>query len=163
MASELIVAAFPRRTEAGTVLDALRSMRKAPVLELENAVVVSKKRDGTVALHREEVLSSKRSSEDRVLLKSFARLLWGAGAEGAVDSQACGGMDEHFVRETVKMLKDNASAVLILARPGDAHDVDETIGVLALFRGKICRTTLTAETEAYLVRRAGVRGHPEDV
>ena len=159
MASELIVAAFPHRTEAGTVLDALRSMRKAPVLELENAVVVSRKPDGTVALHREEVLSSGRSGEDRVLLKSFARLLWGAGAEGAADARVCKGMDEHFVRETVKAMKDNGSAVLILARPGDVHDADETINVLALFRGKICRTTLTPEAEAFLLEKAGA-GEP---
>ena len=152
MACELIVAAFSGRTEAGTVLDALRSMRKAPVLELENAVVVIRKPDGTVALRREEVLSSERSGEDRVLLKSFARLLWGAGAEGAAEAQAGRGIDDYFVRETVRALEENASAVLILARPGGVHDADETLRALALFRGKICRTTLSPEAEAYLLR-----------
>jgi uncharacterized membrane protein len=152
MVSELIVIAFPHRSQARTVLDALRTMRKAPILALENAVVVIREPDGEVTLYREEAVSSGRPAQDTRLLKSFATVVWGPGAGRAADAQAGCGLDTCFIRETKRALEDSRSAVLALARPGGAHDADETLRALALFKGQICRTTVSPEAEAYLLR-----------
>jgi uncharacterized membrane protein len=131
-------------------------MRKAPVLELENAVVVIREPGGDLTLDREEALSSPRTREDTILLESFARMVWGPNAEEAADPQVGSGLDGYFIRETKRALKQNASAILILARPGGIHDADETQRALALFRGRICRTTLSPQAEAYLLAEAEI-------
>lgn len=163
MSSELIIIAFPRRTEARTVLDAMRTMRKAPILELENAVVAIREPGEEFTIDREEALSSLPPRENTILLESFAKMVWSPGPEGAADAQAGSGLlDGYFVRETKRALEQNASFILILAHPGGVHDADETLRALSLFRGKICRTTLSPEAAACLLRSAGVGEHRDN-
>lgn len=158
MNSDLIVITFDDEDEAVKVLDAMQSMRKEPLLKLEQAVVVTKDQAGKVRLRQTRDLAAGGTVAGESVLSLLAGLIfgrsfgivWGIDVGKAVRDLTGYGFDENFLTAVDKTMENNSSAIMFLVRRDSTSDPNEVLKVLTLFRGKIHQTTLSPQTEAYL-------------
>jgi uncharacterized membrane protein len=153
MSSELIVMTFRRQHRAETVLEAIRSMRKSPILCLDSVVVAIKDSTGEITLRPAREPAVAGDDRDRKILLDLVGLMLCAPAQDATDAIMDGGMDRRFISEIARSMKGESSALFVLAREDSVHDAGETRSALALFRGRIHQTSLPLEVEAYLQAR----------
>jgi uncharacterized membrane protein len=153
MSSELIVMTFRRQHRAETVLEAIRSMRKSPILCLGSVVVAIKDSTGEITLRPAQEPAATGEDSDTQMLLAFADPILRAPAQDAIDAIIDGGMDRRFISEIARSMEGESSALFVLAREDGAHDADETRSALALFRGRLHQTSLPSEVEAYLSER----------
>jgi uncharacterized membrane protein len=153
MSSELTVMTFRHRNEAETVFEAIRAMRKSPILCLDNVVVASKDRNGEITLRPGQEPAAAQEDRDAQILLTLADLILCAPAQDTMDALTDRGMDGRFVSEIASSMKGEPSALFVLAREDGVHDAGETRSALALFRGRIYQTSLSPEVEAYLSNR----------
>ena len=151
MRSDLILMIFERQGEAQRVYDAIQSMRKEPLLGLENAAVVTKDSAGTVSLYNRRLVPVHQEAASDDLLSLVADLVFGTPPEDVVRALSRAGMDDRFVPRVTWAMKEDSSALLILVRHDSVSDEHELLRTLALFKGVIYQTTLSPETEAALV------------
>jgi uncharacterized membrane protein len=150
MNSELIVMTFRRRHRAETVLEAIRSMRKSPILCLGSVVVAIKDSTGEITLRPAQEPAVAGDDRDTQVLLALADLMLCTPAKDAIDTTIDGGMDRRFISEVVTSMEGESSALFVLAREDSVHDAGETRSALALFRGRIHQTSLSPEVEAHL-------------
>lgn len=153
MNSELIVMTFPDPHKAGTVLAAVRAMRKSPILCLSSVVVANRERTGEITVRSDQQTDAAQVDKDTQLLLVLAELILRAPAPDAMDALTDRGMDGRFVSEIVRNLEGESSALFVLARENSVHDAGETHSTLALFRGRIHQTSLPSELETHLSGR----------
>ena len=150
MSSELIVMTFRHRNEAQMVLEAIRAMRKSPILCLGSVVLAIKDRTGEITLRPSQEPAVTQEERDTRILLALADLILSASAKDAIDAITDRGMDGRFMSEVATSLEDGTSALFVLARENSVHDAGETRSTLALFKGRIHQTSLPTEVEAYL-------------
>ena len=158
MNSDVIVMTFDDEDEAEKVLEAMQSMRKEPLLSLEQAVVVTRERGGKVKLRQTRDLTGGGTVAGESVLSLLAALIfgrslgtvWGVEVSQVVHSLTEMGFDEKFMDAVDRTMGDNTSAILVLVRRDSPSDPDEVLKVLTLFKGKIHQTTLSPSAEAYL-------------
>jgi uncharacterized membrane protein len=150
MSSELIVMTFQHRDEAQMVLEAIRAMRKSPILSLDSVVVATKDRKGEITVCPGQQSTSAQEDRDTRMLLALADLILCAPTKGAIDATADRGIDRQFVSEIARRMTGESSALFVLARENGIHDAGETRRTLALFKGRIHQTSLPSEVEAYL-------------
>ena len=160
--SELIVVAYPDEFRAAEVLAAVRRMQTEYLIDLEDAIVVTKDANGKVRLHQ---------SHDLVTTGAVGGAVWGAlvglffllPAVGAVVGAGIGalagslsdyGINDDFARQVSEQMYPGSSAIFILERHMTA---DKVIPVLSPFGGTVLRTSLPNEVEATL-RQALAQG-----
>ncbi|MFN2156908.1 MAG: hypothetical protein ACK2UA_12580 [Anaerolineae bacterium] len=153
MNSELVVMTFQHQNGAETVLEAVRSMRKSPILCLSSVVVAIKDSTGEITLRPAQEPTAAVEDRDTLTLLALADLILCTPAQDAIDAMADGGMDRRFSSEIARSMEGESSALFVLAREDSVHDADETRSALSLFRGRICQTGLPPQVEAYLSRR----------
>ena len=158
MSSELIVMTFHQRENAITVINAIKAMRKSPILNLESSVLVKKDENGEITFLRTEKSAVAQEDYDALVLLSLAKLILGTPPEGAIDMLIEKGVDRRFVKEIVGIMEDESSTLFFLTRENSVHDADELRRTLALFKGKIHQTSLLPEAEAYLLKGGGFNG-----
>jgi uncharacterized membrane protein len=163
MNSELMVMTFRHQNRAETVLEAIRAMRKSPVLCLESAVVATRDHKGKVTLRSSPEAAAAQEKRDTHMLLTLAELILGAPAQDAIDAITERGMDGRFVAEVARSMEDASSALLVLTREDSIHDAGETRRTLALFKGRIHQTSLPEEIEAYLLYDLGSSDARESV
>lgn len=151
MNSELIVMTFSHPDEAKTVLEAIRAMRKSPVLSLDSVVVAVKNRNGESTYRLVQQRADENEDRDARILLSLADLMLRAQPDDATETQMVSGMDSHFIMEIARIMEDESSALFFLARENSIHDADEMRRTLALFKGRIHQTSLSPEIEARLL------------
>ena len=150
MSSELLVMTFRHRNQAETVLNAIRAMRKSPILSLDSVVVATKDQKGKISLRpRPDQITAQENRDTRILL-SLADLILCAPAKAAIEAITDRGMDSRFVSEIARSMEDESSALFLLTRENSIQDAGETRSTLALFKGKIHQTSLPPEAEAFL-------------
>lgn len=158
MNSDLIVMTFDDEDEAVKVLDAMQSMRKEPLLNLEQAVVVTKEQVGKVRLRQTRGLATSGTVAGESVLSLLAGIIfgsslgvvWGIDVAKTVRALTGYGFDEEFLTAVDKTMGNNSSAIMFLVRRDSTSDPNEVLKVLTLFRGKIHQTTLSPQAEAYL-------------
>ena len=150
MSSELIVMTFRHRNAAQMVLEAIRAMRKSPILSLDSVVVATKDRKGEVTVRPGQQPAAAQQDRDTQILCTLVDLILCAPAKGAIDRITERGMDSRFVSEIAGSMKGESSALFVLTRENGIHDAGETRSTLALFKGRIHQTSLPSEVEAYL-------------
>ena len=150
MSSELIVMTFRHRNQAETVLNAIRAMRKSPILSLDSVVVVTKDRLGEITLVPGQPPATAQEHRDTQTLLILADLILCTPAKDAIDAMRDRGMDGRFVSEIARSMEDESSALFLLTRENSIQDAGETRSTLALFKGKIHQTSLPPGVEAYL-------------
>jgi uncharacterized membrane protein len=152
MSSELMVMTFRHRNGAETVLEAVRAMRKSPILCLDSVVVATKDAKGEITLRPGQELAAAQEDRDAQILLALADLILCAPAQDAIDAITDTGLDGRFVSEIASIMEDHSSALFVLARDNSVHDARETHSALALFKGRIHQTSLSPEVEAYLAK-----------
>jgi uncharacterized membrane protein len=168
MNSDLIVITFDDADEALKVSEAMQSMRKEPLLNLEQSIVVTRDRVGKIRLHQSRDLTANGSMANGDVLGLLAGLIfggpvgvvWGVDVSEARNELTQQGLDGKFVQIIETSVGNNTSAILFWVRRDSRSDRDEVLNVLALFKGKVHHTTVSLETERYLVQLLEERKPP---
>ena len=165
--SDLIAIAYDDEYKAEQVRLDLVKMQKEHLIELEDAAVVVKDKDGKVKLKQAVNLTAAGA-----VTGSFWGLLIGTlffsplaglalGAAGGALSGALSdiGVDDNFMKELGETLTPSTSALFVLVRKVTPDKVLEEI---APYGGKVLRTSLTKDEEAQLQEVLTNRGITPD-
>jgi uncharacterized membrane protein len=161
--SELIVVAYPDVHRAAEVMVTLRRLQAEYLVDLEDAVYVTKETDGKVKLHQALNLTTTGAVEGTfwgvliglLFLNPLLGGLLGAGAGALTGSVSDYGINDDFIRELGGRLAPNSSAIFILLRKITA---DRVVPELGKFGGHILQTSLSQEAESKL--QAALDGIP---
>jgi uncharacterized membrane protein len=176
--STLIAVSYPEEKRASEVLDTLRKLQSEYLIDLEDAVIVTKNADGKLRLHQSLNLTAAGAVDGAfwgfligliftLPFPFMAPVMWlgisaataGVGAAtGAVTGHFSDyGIDDQFVKQLSQSMQTNGSALFILAR---ASTPDKVLPELGKFGGTILRTSLSYDAEAQL-RKAMQVGDPQ--
>jgi uncharacterized membrane protein len=153
--SDLIVIAFDDEFRAEEVRLTMLKLQREYLIDLEDAVVAVKNRDGRVKLHQIHHLTATGA-----LGGGFWGLLIGAlflspilgAAVGAAAGAVSGalsdvGISDHFMKELASTLKAGSSALFVLVRKATP---DKVLDELRGFGGRVLQTSLSHEREEAL-------------
>ena len=161
--SDLIVVAFDDEATAFELRAALVKLQKEYLLEMEDAVVITKSADGKVALHQAVNMTAAGAVGGAfwgtlvglLFLNPLLGMAAGAGA-GALSGKFTDiGINDTFLKEVGGSLTNGGAAVAVLVRKMTG---DKVLEGLAEFRhkGRVLQTSLSNEQEEKL--RAFVGG-----
>lgn len=165
--SDLIALAFEDEHRAAEVLNTLHRLQAEHLIDLDDAVVVVKNREGRLKLHQTHDLSAAGAAGGAwwglLLGIIFSLPVLGPGALalpflGALAGAAGGaigghfsdiGIDDRFIREVSAKLQPGSSAIFILVWKAT---LDEVLPELGRFEGTILHTSLSKEADEKLVQ-----------
>jgi uncharacterized membrane protein len=163
--SDLIVVAFPGEDTADQVLNKLQALQKEHLIDLEDACVVVRDRNGKVHVKQAVNLVGLEAASGGafgafwgtliglLFLNPLAGLLtgaaFGAGAGALSGMLSDYGIDDDFIRSLGDTLEPGTSALFILVR---RVTLDKVLPELRPFGGKVIRTSLSTEQETHLRR-----------
>ena len=153
--STLVAVAFDDRATAEEVMGTLGRLQKEHVLELEDAVIVTRNSEGKVKLHQSNKLAAGGA---------VGGALWGGligliffvplfgMAIGAATGAAAGaltdvGVDDNFLKDLGAKLKPDGAAVIVLVRNSTP---DKVLPEIAQYGGEVIQTSLDNEAEERL-------------
>jgi uncharacterized membrane protein len=153
--SDLIAVAYPDRETAEKVRGTLGQLAVEPVIELDDAVVVTRDEKGKVKLHQ-AVRPAAAGAAHGALWGGVIGLLFlaplfgmaiGAAAGGASGALADFGISDPSMKELGKKLVPGSSAVIVLV-----HEVtpDKVLPRIEQFGGDVMQTSLDEESETRL-------------
>jgi uncharacterized membrane protein len=153
MNGTLIVITFDRADRAEKVFDALHAMRRRAIYSLDEALVVTRNRNGQVHLHHSQTLANTQRAHTLGVILGLVFEEEGneRGSQTDIRTElaACG-FDLHFLEIIGHEMQDESSAIFFLVRRTSVGDAHEIIKVLSLFHGRVSQTTVSPESEAYL-------------
>ncbi|GBO54175.1 hypothetical protein APA_2123 [Pseudanabaena sp. lw0831] len=153
--SSLIAVGFKDEFTADEVILELRKLQKEHLIDLEDAAIVIRNKDGKVKIKQTQELTAAGA-----LSGGFWGLLFGfiffnpllGWAVGAIAGGISGaltdiGIDDNFIREVGSTIEPSTSAIFVLVRRATP---DKVLEDLSRFEGKVLRTSLSNEDEAKL-------------
>jgi len=155
--SDLIVVAYPDEFRAAEVLADLRRAQSQYLIDLEDAVTLTKGENGKVRLHQSHDLAAAGAAGGALFgtLVGFLFLVpllgavVGAGVGAITGALSDYGIDDDFARSLSQQLTPGSSAIAILLRSATP---DKLIPELAKYGGTVLQTSLTDEADAKLGR-----------
>jgi uncharacterized membrane protein len=163
--SDLIVVAFPGEDTADQVLNRLQALQKEHLIDLEDACVVVRDRNGKVHVKQAVNLVGLEAASGGafgplwgtliglLFLNPLAGLLtgaaFGAGAGALSGMLSDYGIDDDFIRSLGDTLEPGTSALFVLVRRAT---LDKVLPEVRPFGGQVIRTSLSTEQEARLRR-----------
>jgi uncharacterized membrane protein len=161
--SDLIVVSFKGEDTADQVLNKLQAMQKENLIDLEDAVVAVRDRNGKVRLKQAINLIAAGAVSGAAwgtLMGTLVGLLFlnplagfatglalGAGTGAISGALADYGINDDFIKNMAKSLEPGTSALFILVR---RVVFDKVLPELAPFGGTVIKTSLTNEQERAL-------------
>jgi uncharacterized membrane protein len=152
--SDLIAIGFKDEFKADEVLIDLRRLERDYLIDLEDAAIVIRNKDGKVRIKQTQELIANGAIEGGfwgLLLGMifFSPILGILGlAVGALSGAMQDiGIDDNFIREIGETIEPGTSAIFILVRKSTP---DKVLDDLSKFEGKVLRTSLSKEDEAKL-------------
>src|SRR5215831_7086644 len=161
--SDLIVVAFQGEDTADQVLNKLMALQKEHLIDLEDACVVVRDRNGNVHLKQAVNLIGEGALGGGpwgALWRTLVGLLFlnpllgfvtgaamGAGAGAMAGALADYGIDDDFIRSLGSTIEPGSSALFILVRRAT---LDKVLPELRPFGGTVLRTSLSNEQEERL-------------
>jgi uncharacterized membrane protein len=161
--SDLVVVAYKGQDTADQVLNKLREMQKEYLVDLEDAVVAVRDKNGKVRIKQAVPLVRLSAAGGAAwggfigllvgllfmnpLLGWLAGLALGAGAGALSGALADYGINDDFIKEIGRSLEPGSSSVFVLIRRAT---YDKVLPELKPFGGKILRTSLSKEQEERL-------------
>jgi uncharacterized membrane protein len=152
--SDLIVIGFKDEFKADEVLLDLRKLEREYLIDLEDAVVVIRNKEGKVKIKQTQELVTSGALEGGFWglllgLIFFHPMLAIVGvAAGAISGALTDiGIDDNFIREIGNTIESGTSAIFVLARKSTPEKV---LDELSKFEGKVLQTSLSKEDEAKL-------------
>src|SRR3954454_1320384 len=153
--SNLVAVAFPDRVTAENVLETLGRLQTEHVIELEDAVIVTRDEKGRVKLHQSKKLAATGAVGGALWggligLIFFVPLIGmaiGAATGAATGALTDVGVDDAFMKNLGAKLEPGAAALIVLV-----HDStpDKVLPEIAKFGGEVIQSSLDTETEARL-------------
>jgi uncharacterized membrane protein len=153
--SELVVVAYDDEETAEKVLDTLARLQKEYLIDLEDAVYVTKGADGRVKLHQSMNMTGAGAAGGALWggligLLFFMPLVGaaigaGTGALGGKLSDI--GVDDRFAKDLGQRLQPGTSAVLVLVRRSTP---DKVLPELQQYGGQVLQTSLPHDAEQRL-------------
>ncbi len=163
--ADLVVVAYDGEDTADQALNKLRELQKEYLVDLEDAVVAVRDKNGKVRVKQAIPLVRLSAAGGAAwgglfglligivflnpLLGWLAGAAMGAGAGALSGALSDYGINDDFIREIGKSLERGKSAIFLLVRRVNA---DKALPELAKFGGRIIRTSLSNEQEARLKR-----------
>ena len=153
--STLVVIAYPDEQRAAEVLATLQRMEDQYLLDLEDAVSVTKGRDGKLKLHQTTTVAGGGAAWGGALglligmlfFVPIAGLAIGAAAGALVGKLSDYGIDDRFAKQLSSTMTPGSSAIFVLVRKSTP---DKVVPEVARFGGTVLRTSLPKDTEAKL-------------
>ena len=161
--ADLVVVAYDGEDTTDQVLNKLRQLQKEYLIDLEDAVVVVRDKNGKVRIKQAVPLVSLSAVGGAAWGGLFGLLIgilflnpllgWltgaamGAGAGALSGALADYGISDDFIKELGQTLQPGTSAIFMLVR---RVNLDKALPELSKFGGKIIKTSLTHEQEARL-------------
>lgn len=171
--SELIVVSFDGEDTADQVLNKLRALQSEYLIDLEDAVVAVRDKNGKVRLKQSVNLAAVGAASGAAwggLMGTLVGLLFlnplaglatgmafGAGAGALSGALSDYGINDDFIERVAKDLPPGSSALFILAR---RVNFDKVLPELRPFGGRVLKTSLTADQEARLREALEGIAHP---
>jgi uncharacterized membrane protein len=156
MKGTLIVITFDQSSRAETVFEALQLMRRRALYSLDEALVVTRNRQGQVRLHHTHSLANTKKPDTldvlvRLILDHEGDQEDGRLAQTEIMTDLANtGFDAKFLEIVGRSLQKESSAIFFLVKRTSLGDAEEIVKVLSQFQGDIAHTTITAESETYL-------------
>ncbi len=153
--SDLIVIGFDDEHTAFEMRAALMKLQKEYLIEMEDVVVVTKDQEGKIKLHQAVNLTAAGALTGgfwgmllgMLFLNPLLGAAVGAGA-GAVSGKLTDiGIDDNFIKQLAETIRPGTSALFVLVRKATP---DKVLERLKDFKGKILKTSLTADKEEKL-------------
>ncbi|MEG3438151.1 DUF1269 domain-containing protein [Pannus brasiliensis CCIBt3594] len=153
--ADLIVIAYEDEFKAEEVRLTLAKLQREYLIELEDAAIVVKGKDGKVKLNQAVNLTATGAASGSfwglLIGTLFLSPLLGAalGAAGGALGGALSdiGVDDNFMRELGATLPEGGSALFVLFKKATP---DKVLAEIAPYGGKVLRTSLTKTEEAEL-------------
>jgi uncharacterized membrane protein len=153
--SDLIAVAYPDRGTAENVRRKLGELMTQHVIELEDAVVVTRDEQGRVHLHQTIRPAAQGAAGGAlwggliglVFLAPLLGMAVGAMAGGAAGALTDVGISDQFMKELGEKLHPGAAALLVLVRKVTP---DKVLPEIRQFGGDVIQTSLDDETEERL-------------
>jgi uncharacterized membrane protein len=161
--SDLVAITYPDVNQASKVLDVVKRMVNEHLLELDDAVYVTKDSSGEVDLHQMINLPAAGAAHGGVrgavwggligllFLQPLAGMAIGAAVgagTGAIAGQFTDyGIDDTFVKDLSTQMTPNSSAIFVLVRHVTA---DKVVPEISKYGGTVLRTSLSTEAEQRL-------------
>jgi uncharacterized membrane protein len=163
--SDLIVVAFPGEDTADQVLNRLQALQEEHLIDLEDACIVVRDRNGKVHVKQAVNLVGLEAASGGafgalwgtliglLFLNPLAGLLtgaaFGAGAGALSGMLSDYGINDDFIRSLGDTLEPGTSALFVLVRRAT---LDKVLPEVRPFGGQVIRTSLSTEQEARLRR-----------
>jgi uncharacterized membrane protein len=161
--SELVVIAFDGRDTADHVLNDLRSMQREYLVDLEDAVVVTRDAEGKLNLKQSVNLVGMGAMSGGTwgalwgvlvgvlfmnpLLGLVAGAAAGAGAGALAGALSDYGIDDDFIKKMGETISNDSSALFVLFKK---VTLDRVLPEFHRYQGRVLKTSLTEEQEAKL-------------
>ena len=153
--STLIVVAYEDRYTADEVLMKLHRLEKEYLIDLEDAAVVIRKKDGKVKVKQTYNLVAAGAAGGgfwglligALFLHPLVGFLVGVGTGALTGALYDVGINDDFIKELGSTIKPDSSALFILVRK---FTPDKVIDSLKSFGGTILKTSLSRESEEIL-------------
>ena len=153
--SSLIAVGFKDEFVADEVILELRKLQREHLVDLEDAAIVVRNKEGKVRIKQSQELVTSGALSGGLwgLLLGFIffnpLLGWAVGAlAGGVSGSLMDiGIDDNFIREVGSTIEPGTSAIFVLVRRATA---DKVLEDLSRFEGKVLKTSLSNEDEAKL-------------
>mgnify|MGYP000270070139 CR=1 FL=1 len=153
--SDLIVIGFDNEHTAFEMRAALVKLQKEYLIEMEDVVVVTKDDKGKVKLHQAVNLTAAGavgggfwgSLIGLIFLNPLLGAAVGAAAGAVSGALTDVGVDDKFMKELAGTFQSGSSALFVLVRKATP---DKVLDQLKEFKGKVLKTSLTADKEEAL-------------
>ena len=153
--SDLVVISFDDEHTAFEMRAELVKLQKEYLIEMEDVVVVTKNDKGKVKLHQAVNLTAAGAVGGTfwgmligmIFLNPLLGAAVGAGAGALSGKLRDIGISDEFMKELGETFKNNTSAIFVLVRKVTP---DKVLEALKGFKGKILKTSLTADREEEL-------------
>ncbi|HTX09518.1 MAG TPA: DUF1269 domain-containing protein [Solirubrobacteraceae bacterium] len=153
--SDLIAIAYPDQNTAEKVRETLSDLVVQRIIELEDAVVVTRDEEGNVKLHQ-TLRPAATGAAGGLLWGGLIGLLFlapligmaiGAAAGGAAGALTDVGIDDKFMKKLGRGLTPGGAALILLVRKVTP---DKVLPYVQQYGGEVIRTSLDEETDARL-------------
>ena len=153
--SNLVVIGFDDEHTAFEMRAALVKLQKEYLIEMEDVVVVTKDDQGKVNLHQAVNLTAAGAVGGSfwgmligmIFLNPLLGAAVGAGAGALSGKLSDIGIDDAFIKELGETITPGTSALFVLVRKSTP---DKVLEELKGFKGKVLKTSLTADKEEAL-------------
>jgi uncharacterized membrane protein len=161
--SELIAIAYPDVNRAEQVLATLSQLQSAYLIDLEDAVYVTKDAQGRVQLHQPMNPTGAAAAGGAFMGGIFGFVLGlfvlmplagaavgagiGAGTGALAGHFADYGIDDNFIKQLQASLKPNTSAIMVLV---SRVNPEKVVPEISKYGGTLVRTSLSTEDDAKL-------------